>query len=306
MQFVVKVSSRVAEIDAQEVVSPRTHDTAIRFGLVSKALNPEESEFLLTQKALDEQVQSRVLEPQQLKLEILQFIGAINSKWPQQGVGLPHLQDNFYDSKKDLTDWLKDLTEGGLFVSIRGWKEFPRFVDKVLLYKINPDPAKQREIEDLLKSRNDIVSTKVKIFMSYSTHDKDLAGKVKDGLINDRIQVFMAHDDLHVSVFWMSQIIEELIACDVIVLLLTKEFWKSLWTNQECGWAMGSDKTVCPLMTGEAVYEKPYGLMSRIQGVSLDPHNVDPACEKILEKLRSIPELAPRLNITGAAASDTH
>ena len=293
MQFVVNVSNLVAEIDAQEVVSPRTHDTAIRFGLVSKALKPEETEFLLTHEALDEQVQSRVLEPQQLKLAILRFIKAINDKWSQQGVGRPNLQDNFYNSKEELTNWLKNLVEGGLFVRKRGFTDFPRFGESVQLYKINPDPSKQREIEDLLKSHVDIVSTKVKIFMSYSHHNKDLAGKVKDGLTNDRIQVFMAHDDLHVSENWMSRIIEELKACDVIVFLLTKEFRKSLWTDQECGWAMGLNKTVCPLMTGEEVYEKPYGLMDQFQGVSLDPQNVDLACEKILEKLRSIPELPP-------------
>ena len=141
--------------------------------------------------------------------------------------------------------------------------------------------------------------------MSYSHHDKDLAGEVKDGLTNDRIQVFMAHEDLHVSENWMPRIIEELNACDVIVPLLTKEFRKSLWTDQECGWAMGSDKTVCPLMTGKEVYEKPYGLMGQFQGELLDPENVDLACEKILERLRSIPELAPRLNITGATDSGT-
>ena len=110
MQFVVKVSNRVAEIDAQEVVSPRTHDTAIRFGLVSKALEPEESEFLLTHEALDLQARSRMLEAQPLKLAILRFLKAINDKWPRQGVGLPHLQDNFYDSKKELGDWLENRT----------------------------------------------------------------------------------------------------------------------------------------------------------------------------------------------------
>jgi hypothetical protein len=108
---------------------------------------------------------------------------------------------------------------------------------------------------------------KIKIFLSYSTKDKKLAGKIKYGLEQYGQDVFLAHEDIEPSTKWKQRILTELEACQVFVPLLTDNFRQSKWTDQESGIAMEKDKVIIPIKTG---YD-PHGFLSQYQALILRP-----------------------------------
>ena len=106
----------------------------------------------------------------------------------------------------------------------------------------------------------------LKAFVSYSTEDKRLAGKIKEVLVYYGIDVFLAHEDLTPSSEWQTEIIKKVAACDVFMPLHTDNFRLSEWTDQESGMAMMSEKIIMPIH----VTRNPHGFLRRYQAYSLD------------------------------------
>jgi len=101
-------------------------------------------------------------------------------------------------------------------------------------------------------------------FISYSVKDKAEAADVKAALKEYGISSFLAHDDLRISETWKERILEELKRCDIFVPLLSEEFRKSNWTDQETGIAFSrNDIVFIPLSLDGTV---PYGFISHVQG----------------------------------------
>ena len=103
-----------------------------------------------------------------------------------------------------------------------------------------------------------------KAFVSYSTKDKVVAAKVRDVFVEHGIECFLAHDDLQVSEEWKERILEELLACDIFVPVLSQNFRLSDWGAQEIGVISGRrGVAVVPLSADGTV---PFGFISNVQG----------------------------------------
>lgn len=89
---------------------------------------------------------------------------------------------------------------------------------------------------------------KVKVFLSHSVQDKDfairLASKLRDYPF---IEIFMAPDDIKAGTFWVDELKYNLKNSDVVLALLTENYHKSDWTEQEIGLAWAFEKRILAL-----------------------------------------------------------
>ena len=86
----------------------------------------------------------------------------------------------------------------------------------------------------------------IRVFLSYSSHDKELAGQVKKELESRGLEAFLAHEDIEPTQEWEGVILENLKACDVFIPLLSENFKESEWTDQETGVAVSEEKLIIP------------------------------------------------------------
>lgn len=94
--------------------------------------------------------------------------------------------------------------------------------------------------------RNDPPS-RIKVFISYSSKDSILAGKINDCFEKCvGFEVFLAHDDLTVSNNWPKEILKHLTEADFVVPLLSRKFMRSFFANQEIGIAFCKELKMIP------------------------------------------------------------
>lgn len=116
------------------------------------------------------------------------------------------------------------------------------------------------------------------IFLSYSTKDKSLSGKVKSVLTASGFEVFLAHEDLVPSEEWQQEILRALQRCNVFTPLLTENFRGSDWTDQEVGLALArvSHCVILSLMVSPVT--SPHAFLKQYQALNLDPKRPEQAC----------------------------
>jgi len=112
----------------------------------------------------------------------------------------------------------------------------------------------------------EFIGKSLRIFLSYSSEDKILAGKIKDYLEQFHVRVFLAHEDIEPTKEWQEEILHNLNDCDVFLPLLTQNFIKSKWTSQEVGIAFANNKTIISLQ----VDITPFGFIAREQGLPIN------------------------------------
>jgi len=133
----------------------------------------------------------------------------------------------------------------------------------------------------------------IKGFFSYKNTDKIYAGKIKASLERYGIDVFLAHEDIKVSKEWDEEILKALKNCDFVLLLLTKNFQESEYTDQETGIAIGLEKKIIPIKVDET---DPYGFIDKLQALKLHSDDIDKSCEEIIRLIKDEPKLKKRLN----------
>ena len=73
----------------------------------------------------------------------------------------------------------------------------------------------------------------MRAFLSYQTDDKAVAGAIKQLLDLLSAESFLAHEDIEVSAEWRLVIIQELMAADLFIPILSKNYYNSIWCKQE-------------------------------------------------------------------------
>lgn len=120
----------------------------------------------------------------------------------------------------------------------------------------------------------------LRVFISHSSKDKILAGDLKKCLERFGLDVFVAHKDIKPSEEWQNEILRQLDRAHIFMALLTKNFKKSLWTDQEFGIASKTRARILPLY----VDKMPYGFMSKHQAHRLSTNNLEDSCSEIALK----------------------
>ena len=122
----------------------------------------------------------------------------------------------------------------------------------------------------------------LRVFLSYSSKNKILAGEIKQSLELFDFEVFLAHEDIEPAIEWQEEIIKQLKVCDIFLPIINENFKESMWTDQESGYALALDKFIIPLNAGLV----PYGFIGKYQALKIGTDVVD-SCRKILTRVRS-------------------
>lgn len=105
----------------------------------------------------------------------------------------------------------------------------------------------------------------VSVFISYSSKDKKIAGEIARALMTLRMAPFLAHgDSIEDGRRWKEDVREAICRCDMLVALVTPNFRKSEYTEQEVGAMWVQKKPILAILTDG---EEPTGFISEWQGV---------------------------------------
>ena len=88
--------------------------------------------------------------------------------------------------------------------------------------------------------------------------------RLKTCLSDYAISGFVAHEDIHPTLEWQSEIERALHAMDAFIAIHTLGFSQSLWTQQEIGFAVGRGVKIISLKMGE----DPTGFISKHQALA--------------------------------------
>jgi hypothetical protein len=124
------------------------------------------------------------------------------------------------------------------------------------------------------------------IFISYSSEDKRLAARVKELLEENSMHGFLAHEDI-VSDRWLPIIEENLGRCSCLIAVVTENFDKRWWTNQEVGYVLGAGKKIFPIFLKRASRDS-MGFISEYQGeAGVTDDNFDDKIQSLITKIKS-------------------
>ena len=131
-----------------------------------------------------------------------------------------------------------------------------------------------------------IMSSNVKIFLSHSDKDKKIAAELKSKLSKHGLSVFLAHEDISGGSDWMSRLYEEIQNSKIFMMLLTKNYHPSNYTDQETGIAINCKKTMLPICIDST---RPYGFASSKQAIVCSYPFEDTIIEKIVNISKTTP-----------------
>ena len=120
-----------------------------------------------------------------------------------------------------------------------------------------------------LSEATTFIGRSVRVFISYSTKDAELAGGIKRGLEQLGMDVFIAHEDITPSAEWIETILENLKSTDVFMPVITEDFSKSDWTDQESGIAFAGEKIIIPISVKS---HQPYGFINKFQSAKISDY----------------------------------
>lgn len=114
-------------------------------------------------------------------------------------------------------------------------------------------------------------SKELKVFISYSSKDYENAEKVYDMFNNVEIECFLAQIDLKGGVNWNPIILQKLKSSNLFILMLSHNFYKSPWCNQEASIAFlqhdSNNAFLIPIYLDDL---RPYGIFYDVQGINYD------------------------------------
>lgn len=124
----------------------------------------------------------------------------------------------------------------------------------------------------------------IKIFLSYSSLNKIGVGQIKSWLSEFGFKVFLAHEDIAPSLEWQKEIIKQLKDCNIFIPIITPQFNKSDWTDQESGMAFITKKLIVPISIGGL---NPHGFPAIYQALPMNPKEIEKGCIEIVKTIKS-------------------
>ncbi|HEX6687128.1 MAG TPA: toll/interleukin-1 receptor domain-containing protein [Solirubrobacterales bacterium] len=119
-----------------------------------------------------------------------------------------------------------------------------------------------------------------RLFLSHTKASKQLAGKIRERLLEQGIDAYVAHDLIEPTKEWMDEIETALRTCDATAAILSEDFVGSQWCDQEIGISIGRRILIIAVRQGA----DPHGFISKFQAVPGDATPLAP--ENIATNLR--------------------
>ena len=125
------------------------------------------------------------------------------------------------------------------------------------------------------------------VFISYSVEDEEVARYIRDHLLNEKLNVFLASISLEPGEKWTPQIFDALKEAEWVFLLATKRALASANVQQEVGAAMATDKKLVPIMWDVKPEDMPVWI-GQYQGLSLKGETIDSIRDQIAALARKV------------------
>lgn len=120
-----------------------------------------------------------------------------------------------------------------------------------------------------------------KVFISHLSKYKSSASNLKLMLEPYGISAFVAHEDIKPTKEWEVEIEKALFSMNALCAILTPEFNKSSWCDQECGYAFGRNVLTIPIDKGQL----PYGMFGKIQAIKSEGKNAQQIAESVFNAI---------------------
>lgn len=120
-----------------------------------------------------------------------------------------------------------------------------------------------------------------RLFLSHKAEVKKKAADLKVRLEPFGVSCFVAHEDIHPTKEWQTEIESALFSMDAFLVLMTDGFHDSDWTDQEVGVAFGRGVPIISLKLGK----DPYGFIGKFQALSCSWDAVPKEIVKLFIKL---------------------
>jgi len=143
-------------------------------------------------------------------------------------------------------------------------------------------------------------TTQVKLFISHVTDRKDIATRLKYALAFHAIAGFVAHEDIEPTLPWQDEIERALNTMDALVAVHTPGFSKSVWTQQEIGFALGRGTKIISFEMGEL----PTGFLAKHQALKRQKRNAEQIAQEIARTLLRDPRTSDKLKSAQDALRD--
>ncbi len=104
----------------------------------------------------------------------------------------------------------------------------------------------------------------INVFISHKFTHQDKAEIILSEIEKFAICGFLAHRDIEPLGVWANEIRNKLRTMDILIALLTDDFWESNWTDHEIGAAAGRGISIIPV---KAESLAPYGIIEYLQAI---------------------------------------
>lgn len=118
----------------------------------------------------------------------------------------------------------------------------------------------------------------IKLFVSHRDTDKIAAHQLAEKLEKFGVSSFVAHDSIEPDEEWQREIEKALQSMDVMLALITENFFDSAWTNQEIGFALGRG---IPVISLKVAKKDPIGFIGRRQAIKCPATDLDKASQEV-------------------------
>ena len=186
--------------------------------------------------------------------------------------------------RSSLEIYREEISKVALEYDIEDYRKEKDEIEKILETEIVKN-AQSNLFNKFQKSSIDKNST-LEIFISYSSKDEKLAGKIRDIIKKDNIEVFLAHRDIPLSEEWRNEILNKLETCSHLIAVCTENYQCSAWGNQEVGIALENKKKIIPIFA-KGTDKTRFGFLEAKQGYPKEftEENIENIIEKIIEKV---------------------
>ncbi|MCY3751299.1 MAG: toll/interleukin-1 receptor domain-containing protein [Gammaproteobacteria bacterium] len=112
---------------------------------------------------------------------------------------------------------------------------------------------------------------RLRLFISHLAEHKAIAHRITEAMEPFGVSTFVAHDNIKPMKEWQKEILNGLMTMEVMVVLLTDGIHKSVWTNQEIGFALGKGIPIICLKVGA---QDPEGFIGSIQALKVSSEDI--------------------------------
>jgi hypothetical protein len=131
--------------------------------------------------------------------------------------------------------------------------------------------------------------SKIKVFISHLSSDRDIAHRLKSALEANNFIGFVAHDDIEPTSEWRTEILRALNDMDLFICIISENYKDSFWCQQEAGYATCRGKAIISIKFDAA---DPLGFISAYQAINRGEKRAEQVVQEIIDLIQTIDKLA--------------